>query len=183
MKTLKSILLITVILCWLGVKSQESNGFRIAYNLTEIQGDFGYGLQMETPSFLHHYLTLKLRANQLFLDYDLGGKNTWSPFWHFGLGVSSNPVSVSQAVSLYGEGGAMLSLPNSDFSSSSSELGGYGLFGFNFNFSPNFCYFMEAGAIGSGARAEKSDNQRMYSNGFLINVGFKMHFLPKKAEN
>jgi len=152
------------------------NSTRVAYTLTEMQGDFGLGFQIESPSFLHDAITIKLRANQMFLSYDLEGKNQWGPYWHSSVGISSNPVNISERVALYGEGGASFIIPNSDFSTSDSEWAGYGLFGFNFHFAPQFCYFLEAGASGSGAKAEKSDNQRFYANGFIVNVGFKIMF-------
>ncbi len=156
--------------------SQEKSGFRLAYNLSEVQGDFGLGFQAESPRFIHNSLTLKLRANQMFLNYDKGGMNDWTPYWTFGLGAGNNPIPLSNAVSIYGEGGVMLILPHSDFSASKEEWGGYGVFGFNFNISPSFCYFMEAGGIGSGATADRSDNHRIYSNGFIMQVGLKVHF-------
>ena len=67
-------------------------------------------------------------------------------------------------------------LPNSDFSSKSLVLGGYGLFGFEFKIAPRFAYFIELGAVGTGATADKIESKPVYSNGFLTNVGLKIGF-------
>lgn len=178
----KQIITLLVILTAQLSFAQEKSGFRMAYNLSNVQGDFGQGVQLESPSFLHNSVTMKIRATQMYLNYDLSSLNKWSPYWNLGLGLANNPVQISSAVNLYGEGGVMYLLPNSDFSSSNGELAGYGVFGFNFNFAPSFCYFMEAGGIGSSAKAEKSDNQRIYSNGFIMQVGLKIHFVAKNKE-
>lgn len=116
----------------------------------------------------------------MYLNHDQDGKNKWTTYHTAGFGISTTPAQITKAVSLYGEGGVTAIFPNSDFSSPTTEFGGYGLFGFNFNFDQNFCYFIELGGIGSGTTAEKSDNQRIYSNGFFLQVGFKIHFTPKE---
>lgn len=151
----------------------------MAYNLNEIQGDFGQGIQIETPALVKDYFNLKIRASQMFLNYDQLGENQWTPFYTTAIGISNAPEQVTKAVALYWEGGVMAIFPDSKFARPNTQWAGYGLFGFNFSFDPSFCYFLEAGGIGSGAIADKSDNKRVYSNGFLIQVGFKIHFVPK----
>lgn len=53
---------------------------------------------------------------------------------------------------------------------------GYGLFGFEFFISQNFNYHIEIGGVGTGATEDKIRNKRVYSNGLLINTGFRIYF-------
>lgn len=153
----------------------QPTSWMFGYHLSQVQADFGQGVQIATPSFLMDAVQLKLSANQRYLDYDLEGRNLWSDFYTFSAGLGNSPTMISERIGLYGEGGVMMILPNNKFSTSDQNWGGYGLFGFNFYFYPGFSYFIEAGGIGSGARADRSDNQRIYANGFFMNVGFKLH--------
>jgi len=77
---------------------------------------------------------------------------------------------------LYGEGGIIALFPSSRFSGETFILGGYGLFGFEFFFDSKNNYFIEIGGIGTGAVAEKVSGQPIYSNGILINVGYRYQF-------
>jgi hypothetical protein len=151
----------------------------MAYHLSELSGDFGQGVMIESPSLIKDYFTLKLRGNQQYLNADFNGKNEWRDYYTATFGISSSPARVSESIELYGEGGLMMIFPNSDFSDTDQEFGGYGLFGFNFLFDPAFSYFIEAGGVGSGAVAEGSDNERIYANGFFVQVGFKIHFVKQ----
>jgi hypothetical protein len=78
---------------------------------------------------------------------------------------------------LYAEGGIVFLFPNPVFSDDDINLGGYGLFGFEFFFteetSRNPSYFIELGGIGTGAVADKIATNPLYANGFLISVGFR----------
>ena len=55
-------------------------------------------------------------------------------------------------------------------------MGGYGLFGFEFFMNSRNNYFIEIGGVGTGAVADKVANSPIYSNGLLINVGFRHQF-------
>jgi len=79
-------------------------------------------------------------------------------------------------IAIYGEGGAIGLFPSSDFSEENIVVGGYGLFGFEFLIADNFNYYIELGGIGVDAVADRIPNKPLYSNGFLINVGWKMSF-------
>ena len=179
MNTVKSLLFTLILLGFanLNLIQAQSSNWRIDYHLSEMSGDFGQGIMIETPSLVKDYFTLKFRGNQNYLNYDLEGKNQWTDYYTATAGISSSPSRVSKSIELYGEGGVMMIFPNSDFSDADPGFGGYGLFGFNFLFDPVFSYFIEAGGVGSGSRAELSDNERIYANGFFIQVGFKIHFV------
>ncbi len=99
---------------------------------------------------------------------------TWSPYTNFTLGVVGVGGTISDWARLYGEGGVLFILPNSAFSSSSVDVGGYGLFGFEFFMNPHVNYYIELGGVGSGAKADKIALNPIYSNGFLIQTGFRI---------
>ena len=180
MKTINRLLIAMFLLGSLNTVHSQSSNWRVAFQLSEMSGDFGQGVMIESPSIVKNIFTLKLRGNAYYLNHDLDGKNEWSPYFSGTLGISSQPARVSKSIELYGEGGVVMILPNSEFSASDQEFGGYGLFGFNFLFDPAFSYFIEAGGVGSGAIAELTDNERIYANGFFVQVGFKIHFVKSE---
>jgi len=108
-------------------------------------------------------------------DIDENGsiETTWTPYSNISFGLIGVGGEIGNFARLYGEGGFILLLPNNEFSSESNELGGYGLFGFEFYTYEHFNYFIELGATGTGAVADKVAGNPIYSNGFLINVGFR----------
>jgi hypothetical protein len=56
-------------------------------------------------------------------------------------------------------------------------MGGYGLFGFEFFFTKFGNYFIEIGAVGTGAKADKVASKPIYSNGLTVSTG--MRFILK----
>jgi len=103
-------------------------------------------------------------------------ETTWSPYSNFTFGMVGVGGTINNSIRLYGEGGVIGILPNSNFSSSDSEFGGYGLFGFEFFFQEAHNYFIELGGVGTGARADQVITEPIYSNGFIINVGYRYTF-------
>jgi hypothetical protein len=97
----------------------------------------------------------------------------WEPYYSLLLGFSSATAKIHESIGLYGEGGGALIIPSGKISDDSS-IGGYGLFGFEFYFYDGFTYFLEAGAIGSGATAEDIVSKPIIANGFLMAVGLKI---------
>jgi len=82
---------------------------------------------------------------------------------------------IADAIQLYGEGGIIGLFPSDEFSSKTFEFGGYGLFGFEFYMNARSNYFIEIGAVGTGAKADKVVNNPVYSNGLTISSGFRIH--------
>lgn len=99
---------------------------------------------------------------------------TWTPYTNFTLGLVGVGGTISDWARFYGEGGLILILPAEGFSSETSELGGYGLFGFEFFMNSHINYYIELGATGTGARADKLAFNPIYSNGFLVQTGFRI---------
>lgn len=160
------------------VFSQESSvsGFGLGFQLNETGGDFGLGLNLHSPALIKESIQIRLRANAMYLEYANQEEITWEPYYTIMLGLSSVSTKISEAVALYGEGGVVLLLSSDTYSSSATEIGGYGIFGFEFYFADSFTYFLEAGGVGIGAVADKVENKPIYANGFLMSVGWRVKF-------
>ncbi len=176
----KSIIILAFIGLFLNTSStaqtNESKGMSVGFQLNQFQKDFGLGINIESPAILNKSVTVHLRANAMFYNLVKDGKEEEITYSNIMLGVSSVSYKITPAIGLYGEGGFITIFPSSQFASSSAEFGGYGLFGFEFYFYDGFCYFLEAGGVGTGATADKLPTEPIYSNGFLMSVGFKIKF-------
>lgn len=159
----------------LHVSAQEDNlnvGHSFGYQLSQYQQDFGFGLNYGTP-LLFKSIGFRAKYNLMFHQHISGSITTWSPYSNFSLGLTGIGGQVGSHIRIYGEGGVVLILPSSAFSSRSTQFGGYGLFGFEFFNSRGFNYFIEIGGIGTGATADKILYQPIYSNGLSISTGFR----------
>lgn len=175
----KYILAIILSITFLSSSAQEkgpNNGLSVGFQLTEIQRDFGVGMNITSPFFADQMLAIRLRSSMMFNEYVSEGETLWAPYANLSLGLVSGRTFIHESIALYGEGGVIALFPSSDISTNDLEIGGYGLFGFEFYFSNYFSYYLEAGAVGVNATADVLQNKPVYSNGFLINVGWRMNF-------
>ncbi|MEQ8624886.1 MAG: hypothetical protein RJQ00_03285 [Vicingaceae bacterium] len=175
---IRSIILLCIVLSFSSeVKAQpeEKSGLGFGFQLNQYQNDFGLGVNLSSPNFFNESMCIRLRANAMFNEYvNDEFKTDWEPYANIMLGFSSASYKISDAIALYGEGGVIGIFPASKISSSDLDIGGYGIFGFEFYFYDGFCYFIEAGGIGTGATADKLPAEPIYSNGFLMSVGLKV---------
>lgn len=175
--TISAILLLTAALA-INTQARDSkpaNKPSLGFSISQYQKDFGIGVHFLTPYFFNDILAVKIGGNIQWLEYsnpDAG----WTPYGNLQLGVRGREFIIENKVSLYGEGGLVIILPNSKFSSRNFQAGGYGLFGFEFMLDSGISYFIEMGGIGTGACADKVPGRPIYSNGFLTNVGFRYSF-------
>ena len=173
----KIIILFTLVLLYGSIvvaqEKDQKSGLDVGFQLNQFQNDFGLGITVSSPWLIKEALQLKLRANSMFFEYVEEETTTWQPYLNLMLSSSSG-YKPSEFIRLYGEGGVILLLPSNKFSSKETEIGGFGVFGFEFFFDENFTYFFEAGGVGIGANADKIENKPIYSNGFLMSVGFKI---------
>ncbi|QNL22338.1 hypothetical protein HZR84_10425 [Hyphobacterium sp. CCMP332] len=154
-----------------------ANSFSAGLQIANYQKDFGIGLNIASPYFAGDYLAIRVRSNMMWYEHiDNNSKFTWTTYSNHSLGLASVAGRINDNFRLYGEGGLILILPSSAFSSEDIEVGGYGLFGFEFHFSTNDNYYIELGSVGTGAIADKVPGEPIYSNGFAINVGYRHHF-------
>jgi hypothetical protein len=152
------------------------NKLEIGFNISQYQNDFGIGLHILSPYFMRGAIAIKAGTNIQWLENFNGTETTLTTYQNIRLGTRGRSFQVNYNISVYGEGGVFMVLPNRDFSTESVVMGGYGLFGFDFKISQRFAFFIELGAVGTGARADKIAGKPIYSNGFLTNVGLKMGF-------
>ncbi len=171
----RTLIIIALVAFSLNVSSQEkSNRIEVGYSINQYQSDFGVGIHFISPYFLKSKVAVRLGLNQQWFQSLNGTETIWSPYQNVQLGVKARNTVIENKIYIYGEGGFLTMIPNSDFSSNSTEFGGYGVFGFEFKSSPRFGYFIELGGVGTGAIADREINNPIYSNGFLTNVGFRV---------
>ena len=157
----------------IGQADVNQAGLRMGFNLTHLQGDFGVGLHVISPTISEAQLAFKLGANLHWFDQTFDATASWKPYGSVQLGFRTGHQMPDLNIYLYTEGGLTAILPNESFSSKNFNMGGYGLIGCEF--SPNFMvdYFFEAGSMGSGARAEALPERVSYAHGFVMSVGIR----------
>lgn len=173
---IKRFLFAVFVITTLNISGQDittNSGFGLGFHLSQYQNDFGLGVNLTSPYFANDHVAVRLRGNLMWLDHIENLETTWTPYSNFQLGIVGVGGTINNFIRLYGEGGIIAILPDSDFSSADSEFGGYGLFGFEFFFQEAHNYFIELGGVGTGARADQVLGEPIYSNGFLINVGYR----------
>jgi hypothetical protein len=170
---------IALILSALQIQAQKSlnKNFGIGGQVGQHQKDFGIGLNVTSPYFANDKMAVRLKGNLIWNEHiNSNSETTWSPYSNFSVGLVQSVGEINNFVRIYGECGAILLFPSSEFSSKSIQFGGYGLFGFEFFLDRHINYFFEAGGVGTGARADKIAANPIYSNGFLVNVGIRTQF-------
>jgi len=154
----------------------ENNGFAFGFSLSQHQKDFGFDINATSPFFINDVVAIRLRSKLMFYEHVENEETVWTPYSNVSFGVISSKTNLGGIVNLYSEGGVLGIFPSEKFSSEGFVFGGYGLFGFEFLIDESKNYFLEIGGIGTGAKANKIENIPIYSNGFLINVGFRIIF-------
>jgi hypothetical protein len=157
-------------------KESISSKMGIGFNLSEYQNNFGLGLHITSPYFVYNRIAIRLKGNLMYNEYVKDQKTKWEPYSNLSLGIVGVGGEIKNNMRIYGEGGPVFLFPSNDFSSEEFVFGGYGLFGFEFYMSPSFNYHIEIGGVGTGATADKIKNKPFYSNGLLINTGFRIQF-------
>lgn len=151
------------------------NRYNIGIQLNQYQQDFGMGINLTSPYFANQQIAIRLRGNVMFHEHIDDQESTWSPYLNSTLGIATNTGTIGNSIRLYGEGGIIGLFPSDNFSSETFEFGGFGLFGFEFFMKPDRNYFIEIGATGTGARADRIVNRPFYSNGMIISTGFRFN--------
>ena len=168
-------LLLFILITTLSLNAQsDNNSIGFGFNAGQTQNDFGIGIDIISPYMANSTIAIKIGANLKWLQHETGSHTTWSPYQNVQIGIRSRNFIVDNKIFIYGEGGGILLLPNTTFSSEDYILGGYALFGFEFRTTSKIGFFVELGGVGTGARADKVVHKPIYSNGFLTNVGFRL---------
>lgn len=174
----KSVFPVLILLfCIHTIKAQEkaiNKGLGFGFQLSQFQRDFGVGLNITSPYFAKEKIAVRLKGNLMYNENVQKSVTTWTPYTNLSLGLVGVSGKIGEYIRLYGEGGILGLIPSDKFSSNKFEIGGYGLFGFEFFMKKNCNYFIEIGGVGTGATEDKIVLQPIYSNGLLISSGFRM---------
>lgn len=172
-------LLIGLLIFLSGYAQKGSLGTKMGFGfqLAQYQSDFGIGLNITSPFFAGKRLAIRSKGNVMWNQHlSDKGETVWTPYANLSFGVVGVAREIGDFLRLYGEGGMVILYPSNDFSEKKVLTGGYGLFGFEFFMDGHSNYYIEIGGIGTGAVAEKAIGKPIYSNGLLINVGYRYQF-------
>ena len=177
----RSIIILLSILYLSSIAKAQDEGlnsnFGIGFQIAQYQQDFGLGINLTSPYFAYDKVAVRVRGNFMWNEH-LGndGLSTWTSYSNVSVGLVGVGGQIGNSIRLYGEGGLLLLFPSDVFSTKSTELGGYGLFGFEFYLNPFSNYFIEIGGVGTGAKEDKLTTKEIYSNGMIIDTGFRFQF-------
>lgn len=176
---MKKIILLTfsILLLVTSLQAQDRDFKRVSFGfqINNVHGDFGLGLQALSPEFYN--LRVSLRGNLNWLNHQNDAQQeTWTEYGMIQLGFQYHHM-ITNRIKLYTEGGMVGLIPNAAFSTDVFKVGGYGVFGFEFLFTEgegrDWAYFLELGGTGTGARANRTLANQFYATGFLVSVGFR----------
>lgn len=162
-------------------KHNINNGVGIGFQINQFQQDFGFGVQVSSPSFWNNGAVLRLKTNLVFHEHLKQGQYEWSGYQNIALGLAGYGGWVTENIRIYGEGGLMGLLPSGNFSSESFVLSGYGSFGTELYASPGFHYFLEVGVAPTRARADLVPGNPFFHNGFFTTMGLRYNLSKKKS--
>ena len=158
-------------------KHSHADNFSIGFEYSDSAGDFGLGLQLTSPTFAE-VLAIRLGGGVAFFEegvVDGGESISYSPYYTARLGLMVSAGWPTENIRAYSVSGLLTVIPNSDLSTESVVLGGYGIIGFDFFMAPDsgWSYFIEGSALGTGASADKLVGDPIYQNGFRAAAGVR----------
>ena len=159
----------------------KSSHIALGIQMSSFGQDFGWGLHLTSPYFAKERLAVRLSAQYQYYEHVDTSKNTvWSPYWAFDLGLVSASAVLLDFLRLYSHTGAIVALPNAQFSSKVVAFGAFSKLGIELMFSSNQkawgSYFIEGGWVGIFSAADKLPNAPIYGNGFLASTGVRFYF-------
>jgi hypothetical protein len=188
-KLFNKISMLTLICAWVAVTppahaeeekiSDPSTHFAIGFDIDSYSNNFGGGLNLSSPYFFDNISHVQLTADMAYVQGVKTGETTttWAPYGLFKLGYFSGRFIEGTSIRIYGGGGLVILAPPSSLSSSGVNFGGYGLTGVEIlvNKKRTKGLFLEFGAMGTGAFADKMVSSPIYANGFTVSWGYKYY--------
>jgi hypothetical protein len=171
---LSFILLLTTLFMG-SLQSQDRTALRAGFMIQEFAGDFGLGLQLDIPT-AQHWPVIWLAGSWLWKEIPVNNDFGEARFQTVRLGLASKSFKVDDQIRVYGEGGVKAILLNDELSTESLELGGYGLFGFEF-FVREYggsAIFLEMGGSSVGNGIERKEGIPTLGSGFMMGAGFRL---------
>lgn len=152
------------------------SGFSLGIHLNLLPRDFGVGMNITSPYFVNSKIAARVSTNyQWFQTANISGSPKWALYNNVRAGFIGVTGFIGKSIRVYGEGGLVVIIPNTDASDKITS-GGYGQLGFEFFLVQRTnSFFIEIGGIGTGAMAEKLNGAPMYSNGLLTGIGFRLY--------
>lgn len=160
-----------------------ATGPAMGFHLARLGGDPALGIELTSPYGAHGNLavrgSLDLAERQGYPS-TAPSEMTSEAYGVAKVGLVGVGGLLAGCIRLYGEGGLLAAFPKKSFSSRSSELGGYGHFGFEFLIGPpsrpRCSYFVELGTVGTRVRADRQVGRPFYLEGFSTGTGFRFYF-------
>lgn len=150
----------------------------VGFALNSGNDDFSTSLAVTSLWFFGSSLAVQAAAMQSWyvhgVDED-SGEESWMPYMSYKLGLMGGSLTANGFMRLYGSGGLLYIAPNKKFSDKTSVMGSYGSFGFEFLSGRSLNYYIELGAIGISARADKIPGKPLYGRGFSTTVGLRYY--------
>jgi hypothetical protein len=165
--------------CFLTINStslaQENPPARVGFQINQIQGDFGLGLNLDIP-LLKHWPVIRLAASNHWIEIPEAANTKTSFYQTVSIGVANKGWPISDKIKVYADGGLMLLIPSNELSSKSILPGGFGLFGFEFFTAKqgSSSLFLEMGGTTAGLRLDRRQNIPAFGAGMLISTGFRI---------
>lgn len=150
----------------------------VGFALNSSNGDFSTGLGVTSPWFLGSSLAVQAVAAKSWYMHgvdDTTGDEKWMPYSSYKLGLMGGSITSNGFMRMYGAGGLLYIAANKSISEKTAVLGGYGAFGFEFFSGRNVNYYIELGANGISARADKLPGKPVYNNGFSSTAGLRYY--------
>jgi hypothetical protein len=156
--------------------SESHQGFSFGFELDSFQQDFGFGGRVTSPN-IAHFIRFSGSGGIAWVPNALPLKttqDTWAPYYYGRLQLELTGPQLGPVLT-YAFAGAILVGAPSDLSSTEVNVGGLGGFGFEFLIGRYSSYYVELGALGTGATADRLVDSPIFANGFLITVGSRFY--------
>lgn len=141
--------------------------------------DDGVGIEFGTPSVLANRISLRIKANTIWLESYKAATGQWARYQSFSTSLVYNVAMIERSI-FFAEIGSQMIFPDSRFSNESHVPAWYLLTGLDlfakFSGHVKVSYFFAGGVIFSEAYADKLEGTPRYANGFLFSNGLRMYF-------
>lgn len=150
----------------------------VGFVMNSGNGDFNTGIAVTSPWFLGSSIAMQATAMRSWYMHgvdEISGEERWMPYSSYKLGLLGGSMTANGFMRMYGAGGLLYIAPNNKISDKTNVLGSYGAFGFEFFSGRSLNYYIELGANGISAHADKLPGKPLYSNGFSSTVGLRYY--------
>lgn len=141
--------------------------------------DDGLGVEFGTPSFFDKRLSLRFKANTVWLESYKAATDHSARYQSLSTSLVYNIAMIERKM-FFAELGTQMIYPDARFSDANLVPGYYFLAGVDLfakiTSNVKFVYFFAGGAIFSEAHAERLEGSPHYANGLLFSNGLRFYF-------